>query len=196
MSLISRVTTWVTNQILTSSALNAEFNNVTNLLNNLDAATTSWTNVKTGSLSMTGNVTFDSATHGIVGASGTSAAAAGNVGEVLSASASSVSITTSVANITSLSVTAGVWIIFGTSSDNGTANGNVFIEIGISANSASFTGTTDGINSAFLTVSNGNGGGTITRVINQSTTATWYLVGTHSNGATNVSGSLKALRIA
>lgn len=46
MSLISRVTTWVTNQILTSSALNAEFNNITNLINNLDAATTTWTNVK------------------------------------------------------------------------------------------------------------------------------------------------------
>lgn len=45
MSIISRITTWATNQVLTSSALNAEFNNVVNLLNNLDSGTTTWDNV-------------------------------------------------------------------------------------------------------------------------------------------------------
>lgn len=53
MSLISRITTWVSSQVLTSSALNGEFNNVVNTLNNLDGATTTWTNVKTGTLSIT-----------------------------------------------------------------------------------------------------------------------------------------------
>jgi hypothetical protein len=45
MAIISRITTWAVNQILTSSALNGEFNNVVNTLNNLDAGTTSWDNV-------------------------------------------------------------------------------------------------------------------------------------------------------
>lgn len=41
MSLINRITTWGT-QILTSSSLNGEFDNIVNLLNNLDGATTKW----------------------------------------------------------------------------------------------------------------------------------------------------------
>lgn len=61
MSLISRVTTWVASQILTSSALNGEFNNITNLLNNLDAGTTSWTNVKVGTLISTGTTQLQTA---------------------------------------------------------------------------------------------------------------------------------------
>lgn len=54
MSLFNRITTWAAGQILKSSDLNGEFNNLVNGLNNLDGATTSWTNVKAGSLNVTG----------------------------------------------------------------------------------------------------------------------------------------------
>jgi hypothetical protein len=58
MSIINRITTWTLNQILTSSALNGEFNNITNTLNNLDSATTPWDNVKTANLTVTGSLTL------------------------------------------------------------------------------------------------------------------------------------------
>lgn len=44
MSLISRITTWVSAQVLTASALNGEFNNIVNLINNIDAGTTNFSN--------------------------------------------------------------------------------------------------------------------------------------------------------
>lgn len=46
MSLISRITTWTAGQILKAADLNGEFNNIVNLINNLDNASTTWTNVK------------------------------------------------------------------------------------------------------------------------------------------------------
>jgi len=49
MSIISRVTTWADGQTLFSSDLNAEFNNIVNLFNNLDAASSTWSNVKISS---------------------------------------------------------------------------------------------------------------------------------------------------
>lgn len=55
MSLISRVTTWALNQLVTSSALNGEFDNVVNVLNNLDAASTRWTNVDATTYKYAGN---------------------------------------------------------------------------------------------------------------------------------------------
>ena len=60
MSIINRITTW-TSQILTSSSLNGEFNNVVNTLNNLDGATTAWTNVKAGTLTSTGTLSVSGA---------------------------------------------------------------------------------------------------------------------------------------
>lgn len=53
MSLISRITTWTVNQILTSSNLNGEFNNIINLLNNIDAGTTNFTNCNSTSSTIT-----------------------------------------------------------------------------------------------------------------------------------------------
>lgn len=58
MSIISRLTTWTIGQVLKAADLNGEFSNITNLLNNLDAGTTSWTTVKTGALTVTGAPTF------------------------------------------------------------------------------------------------------------------------------------------
>lgn len=57
MSIINRLTTWTIGQVLKAADLNGEFNNITNLLNNLDAATTAWTNVKGGLINGTTSVT-------------------------------------------------------------------------------------------------------------------------------------------
>ncbi len=52
-SIIQRITTWATNSLLKSADINGEFNNVVNVLNNLDSATTTWDNVKTTTLTLT-----------------------------------------------------------------------------------------------------------------------------------------------
>ena len=54
MSIISRITTWVSGQVLTAAALNGEFNNITNLFNNIDSGTTGWTTLKINSGKITG----------------------------------------------------------------------------------------------------------------------------------------------
>lgn len=46
MSLIQRITTWASSQLLKAADLNGEFNNIVNLFNNLDSASSAWTNVK------------------------------------------------------------------------------------------------------------------------------------------------------
>jgi len=53
MSLFNRIVTWSASQLLKSSDLNGEFNNLVNGLNNLDGATTSWTNVKAATINAT-----------------------------------------------------------------------------------------------------------------------------------------------
>jgi len=60
MSQISRITTWVSSQVLTAAALNAEFNNLINSWNNQDSGSSSWTILKASgatTLSSTLNVT-------------------------------------------------------------------------------------------------------------------------------------------
>jgi hypothetical protein len=60
MSQISRITTWVSNQVLTAAALNAEFNNLINSWNNQDSGSSSWSILKASgatTLSSTLNVT-------------------------------------------------------------------------------------------------------------------------------------------
>jgi hypothetical protein len=107
MSIISRLTTWGT-QILTSASLNGEFNNVVNTLNNLDSATSSWTNVKTGVLTVTG---LSNVTGGIVGTTAGGNATAGNVGEYVESVFSAVNFPASgvFGDATSISLTAGDW---------------------------------------------------------------------------------------
>lgn len=61
MSIISRLTTWTIGQVLKAADLNGEFSNITNVLNNLDAGTTTWTIVN-GTTSTITNLTATSAT--------------------------------------------------------------------------------------------------------------------------------------
>lgn len=61
MSQISRVTTWVSGQILKAADLNGEFNNIVNAWNNIDTASSSWTNQSiSGTLAVTGAATLSS----------------------------------------------------------------------------------------------------------------------------------------
>lgn len=53
MAIIQRITTWAALQLLKSADLNGEFNNIVNLINNVDSATTTWDNVKTVNLVVT-----------------------------------------------------------------------------------------------------------------------------------------------
>ena len=57
MSQLSRVTTWVLNQILTSSALNGEFNNVLNWINQTDSGTSPLTSPVASALTVSGAFT-------------------------------------------------------------------------------------------------------------------------------------------
>lgn len=60
MSLLSRLTTWTAGQLLKSADLNGEFNNIVNGINNLDAATTTWTNVKAATVNATTDLQVNS----------------------------------------------------------------------------------------------------------------------------------------
>lgn len=117
MSIISRLTTWTAGQVLRAVDLNGEFSNITNLLNNLDAATTTWTNVKVTTLSpqsdvtVLGNVIFSPTTKGVKGTTTNDSPAAGNVGEVISSfqTVTNSPTTTQWGDLTSISLTAGDW---------------------------------------------------------------------------------------
>jgi hypothetical protein len=202
VSIFNRVTTWVTNQLLTSSALNGEFNNLVNTLNNLDSASTSWTNIKTTTLTPTTvntNIVFDStSSHGIQGTITNDSAAAGNVGELQdSIISSAISATANTAaNVTSISLTAGDWRVLGSVAYSG-ANASFVLNGAISANSASFTGTVVGYSKAQGWV------GTVTaasvfcmREMQLTTTTTVYLVFEVPNSEANViTGAITARRM-
>jgi len=128
MSLITRTYTFTDGTVAYGSQVNSEINNIVNTLNSLDSASSSWTNVKTGVLTVTGLSTL---TGGIVGVSTNSSATAGNVGEYVSSVASGVGqgSTGTYANITSISLTAGDWDVTGQPSyqaNSGTGLGQFF----------------------------------------------------------------------
>ncbi len=108
MALISRITSWISGQVLKSADLNGEFNNVVNTLNNLDSVTTSWTGVKTGTLTSTGTTV-------LAGTTTNDSAAAGNIGEIISSPVTAVNLPSTgvYGDITSIILTAGDWDVSG-----------------------------------------------------------------------------------
>lgn len=183
MSLIARVTTWVSGQILTAAALNGEFNNIVNAINSLDAASTPWSNVKTATLTVTGNsslagtlaVSSSSALQGLTATTLTTtsttnlkgtitndSASAGNIGEYNESVVSGVAIAATgvFKDATSLSLTAGDWdvtlVLFYTVS----IAGPTIIYGGISTTSGnSATGLTLGSN--YVQIWQDSGGSTL-----------------------------------
>ena len=56
MSVISRITTWVSDAFLDAPSLNGEFNNIVSVLNSLDAGSTQWDNTNTNQLTCAGAI--------------------------------------------------------------------------------------------------------------------------------------------
>lgn len=138
----------------------------------------------------------------ITGITSGAAAAAGKVGELLTANATSGSVSLSnatPANVTSLSITAGQWLIIG-SCDILAGGNSTQSECGLSDTSATFQGTSSGTltQRVFGTVAGGRQVMTTGTVpINISGTTTYYLVG-QSNFSTSTAaagGTIFAVRI-
>lgn len=150
MSIISRLTTWSIGQVLKAADLNGEFNNITNLLNNLDAATTTWTNVKVATLNSTTATTLK-------GTTTNDSAAAGNIGEYISSTVGVVASggTGVWADLTSIALTAGDWDITLMVTTVDTAATWSHFQIGTSTTAGnSSTGLTDGTTAAHLQIAN------------------------------------------
>lgn len=124
----------------------------------------------------------------------------GFIGEIISSSATSVSISNGTpANVTSIDLTAGIWNISGIVANSYTGSATALI-MGISTNSASFTGTTRGIDQwqANISTSGGVITGTIpTKRVTLSGTTTYYLVtqGAFTTGTASANGLISATRV-
>jgi hypothetical protein len=112
----------------------------------------------------------------IKGTTTNDSAAAGNVGELIEATGNAT--TQGPTSITSISLTAGDWQIWGGISYNG-ATGGTNILVGISENNNSFTGCIDGYsrNWGACSSADGVGGASCTRAVSLSSTTTFYMVG-------------------
>ncbi len=193
MSLFNRITTWAAAQILKASDLNGEFNNLVNGLNNLDAASTSWTNVKVGTFLSTASTTLK-------GSATNDSAAAGNVGEYIlgdQSSATSAGTSAQFSDLTSIALTAGDWDVIGRL---------VYFKNGATISAIEgFIGTTAGNNSTGLTDSTRMSADPPATAIVSSTTflrasltgnTTYYLKYeiTYSAGTPQVAGRISARR--
>lgn len=196
MSLISRLTTWASAQILTASALNGEFNNVVSTINNLDGTSTSWTGVKTGTLQSTGVTTLK-------GSATNDSASAGNMGEYISATAASTNFPTSPnrGDLTSISLTAGDWdVTVQAGAAQNSSNVNSWA-IGVSTTSGnSSTGLTDGDTELFQNAptSSTDCSATLSAVrFSLSSTTTVYLkyLAVYSSGTPKAYGRISARRV-
>ncbi len=124
--------------------------------------------------------------------------AAGYVGERLVSTVTAVSVSTSITNLTSLSVTPGVWLLTGAVQYYG-ANGNAFVVGGISPTSASVTGTTQGYDRFVSGAASANGAGAAVipgKYISISATTTYYLIGQLPSVTTTCDGFIQAVRVA
>lgn len=130
-----------------------------------------------------------------------SAVAAGYIGEILS-TASVDNVTLSVGsyiNITApLSVTAGIWMLYGVVTDDGRGSGALGADFALSANSAAITGCTKGLDWIFQASNAGSSyiGATIVKYLNISSPTTYYLVGRANGSAHHIEATMFAVRIA
>jgi hypothetical protein len=125
---------------------------------------------------------------------------AGYLGEQIRSAASAVSVSVGIAtNITSISLTAGVWDISGIGQLTNTGANLSEIRLAISANSASFTGTVDGDSSIQMETSLStllSASVPSYRVVLTAST-TYYLVGqaVFALGTTTAAGRISATRV-
>lgn len=135
--------------------------------------------------------------YGLPGRTNGATVPAGSIGEQI-VSVATANIGTSNANITSITLTPGVWIMTGLCFYNG-ASGNVFMRCGISPTSASLTGTTNGYDVSVGAGVSANGVGSVSvpgKYVNITASTTYYLISAVSTTAANIDGSIQGVRIA
>lgn len=122
-------------------------------------------------------------------------APSGYLGEIITAT-SSTALTSSYANLCTITLTPGTWDMTALASLNG-ATGNSYIDMAISANTGSMTGVTYGLDGGIFALysAGGVGAGCIPRkrvVITTSTT--YYLVAKSNSGTVACASSITAVR--
>ncbi len=155
-----------------------------------------------GTITSGGNIAFSTpGTNGIVGVAGTTAAAAGLVGENISASVGNTNATTSgnYSDLTSISLTAGAWAISCMANFNPNSAVVTLVEVGISITSGnSATGLVQGVNYVIPDSVTGRCSGTVASyVLRLSGTTTVYLKisATYSAATPIFTGGISAIRI-
>ena len=149
-----------------------------------------------------GSVAFSPTTQGIVGTATNNNASAGYVGEFISSqivAGSAISLsTTTLTNLTSISLTAGDWDVKGNAVFSNTGTASLF-SIGISSTSATFP---DGsliatLSSATFSMTGAYGSPAPTQRFSLSGTTTIYIVveATFNTGSITVSGGISARRV-
>jgi len=154
-----------------------------------------WSSAQTFSAAIT-----PSQTAGIVGTTTNNSVTAGSIGEYVTATGSSVALTTATnANVTSISLTAGDWDVSGGGSLQSASSGTLTNSIlGISTTSATFGGTGTLWNLAFGIGANGGVAQALPTVrVSVAATTTVYCVaqGTFSSGSASASCLLRARRV-
>lgn len=143
------------------------------------------------------NTTTQNANGGAQGYTGSAALASGPIGEQISSATSTTGIaTTTTGNVTSISLTAGIWDV--SSVANATATTVSVLQSGISVNSASYAGTTIGDSQYTEQGAASN----LTVVIPSlrvtlTATTTYYLVATptYAGGTPTINGRISATRV-
>lgn len=118
-NIVQRITTWAAQQVLKSADLNGEFNNLVNVINNVNSGSTQLVSPSLGPL--TSNLSFTTtSTQGIVGTTTNDSAAAGNVGEFIRSVGGPINAGGNSAwtNVTTIALTAGDWDVTGVFVEN------------------------------------------------------------------------------
>ena len=137
------------------------------------------------------------AANGILGTATNDSASAGNVGETITATGSAVAITTNVqTNVTSISLTAGDWLVYGSIKSNPAA-GTTTTETagGINTTSATLPTIYNAVGTGAATISTGTSAPTVRVSISGTTTV--YLVARiqYAVSTCTVSGTISGVRI-
>lgn len=151
-----------------------------------------------GAATVTGNLTFSPTTAGIVGTPTNNNTAAGNVGEYVESISGSVSVTTSITNVTSITLTAGDWDISGLISANSAVTANTFFALFISTTTASSAGTVLGYDQIYGNFSGTGGLGCLAiprKRVSISGSTTYYLNAQMGSATQALMGTINARRM-
>lgn len=155
---------------------------------NIGAATGASLNIGTGALTA----------GGIVGTTTNNNAAAGQVGEFIESLSGNVNVTTSIVNLTSITLTAGDWDVVGRVSNLGSGGINAYTIYGISTANNTISGSFGKDNNYIANAIDGTvsvGNGTIILRISLAGSATYYLNAQNPTYTALAVGYLSARRV-